>query len=254
MGTLDILSWNVNGLRAAISHGFLKWAKKRSPDIICLQEIKAGEEKAKELLEKLEGYKIFVNSADKKGYSGVLTLSKSEPEKVRLGFGSKKFDSEGRVLTTWFDNFVLVNVYAPHSQRELKRLDYKLEFNKAFFAYIKKLRGNVVLGGDFNVAHREVDLANPKQNEKNAGFTKPEREFAEKLVGSGWADTFRHFNKEPGHYTWWTYRFNARERNIGWRIDYFFVRQRYIRFVKSAFILKDVMGSDHCPVGIKLEI
>ncbi|MCK4729926.1 MAG: exodeoxyribonuclease III [Candidatus Aenigmarchaeota archaeon] len=250
---MKIISFNVNGIRAAIRKGFLEWLKKENPDILLMQEVKAQPQEIKEYLLNLNYYTYF--NCPKKGYAGVATFTKLKPDKIIKGIGIEKFDSEGRVLTTEFKNFILLNLYFPHSRRDLKRLDFKLDFNKEILKYIEKLKETgkgIILGGDLNVAHKETDLANPKENKNNAGFTPRERFFIDEIIETGSIDTFREFNKESGNYTWWTYRFKARERNIGWRIDYFFITSDLKSKLKDAFVLSKVMGSDHCPVGIKL--
>jgi exodeoxyribonuclease-3 len=232
----------------------LDWIVKRKPDILCIQETKAQPE---QVLMNLPSYNFYWSSAEKKGYSGVLTLSKEKSLSVKKGFGIKKFDEEGRFLQLEYDEFYLINLYFPNAQRELKRLDFKLEFNEELLKYVEILRKKstnkgIILCGDFNVAHKEIDLKNPKTNMKNAGFSPEERESFTKFLERGYLDTFREFDQSPGKYTWWTYRSNARARNIGWRIDYFVINQNFQKNLKSAFILQDVMGSDHCPVGISI--
>lgn len=252
MSNLKIYSWNVNGIRAAVRNGLLDWVKKAKPDILCLQEIKAKEEDfPKEIFEL--GYHVYICSAEKKGYAGVAVLTKEEPKKVVNKIGKKEFDSEGRFLLLEFDKFYLFNTYFPNSQRELVRLNFKMKFNEYYLKFVEKLKGKpVLLTGDFNVAHNDIDLANPKQNEKNAGFTKEEREFIDKLESKGWVDIFRKKHPETVKYSWWTYRFNARKRNIGWRIDYFFIKEKYLKKIKKAEVHDDVNGSDHCPVSVEL--
>ncbi|MHA1968802.1 MAG: exodeoxyribonuclease III [Candidatus Hodarchaeales archaeon] len=251
---MELISWNVNGIRACINKGMLDWIVKRKPDILCIQETKAQPE---QVLMNLPSYNFYWSSAEKKGYSGVLTLSKEKSLSVKKGFGIKKFDEEGRFLQLEYDEFYLINLYFPNAQRELKRLDFKLEFNEELLKYVEILRKKstnkgIILCGDFNVAHKEIDLKNPKTNMKNAGFSPEERESFTKFLERGYLDTFREFDQSPGKYTWWTYRSNARARNIGWRIDYFVINQNFQKNLKSAFILQDVMGSDHCPVGISI--
>jgi exodeoxyribonuclease-3 len=252
-----IISWNVAGLRACMKKGFFDWLYKAKPDVLCLQEIKVSESDLTDEMRNPKGYHTYWNPAKKKGYAGTAVFTKEEPIKVEKCIGIPKFDDEGRLLILHFKKFVLVNAYFPHARRDLKRLDFKLEYNTAFLKLAEKLRkesGNrLVLVGDYNVAHKEIDLANPKQNMKNAGFTPQERKWADLFVSKGYIDTFREFVKEGGHYTWWTYRANARKRNIGWRIDYAFVPEEFMPRVKDAFILEKVMGSDHCPAGIELD-
>lgn len=250
---MKIISWNVNGIRAAIRKGFSDFVKKENPDIMCVQETKAHPEQVDIELPQYENH--YWNSADKKGYSGTAIFSKQEAKEVSFGIGLENLDTEGRVITLEFKDFYLVNVYTPNSQRELKRLDYRQEWDEAFKKYVSKLdkEKNVILCGDFNVAHKEIDLKNPDSNHKNAGFTDEEREGFTKLLKEGFIDTFREFNQEPGQYTWWSYRFNARKRNIGWRIDYFIVSKKMMSEVEKSYILKKVMGSDHAPISIMLK-
>jgi exodeoxyribonuclease-3 len=246
-----ILSWNVAGLRAAHKKGFLEWLRKEDPDILCLQETKARPEQLPEALRSVLGYRVYFHSAEKPGYSGVAVYTKKAPVSVNRVLGEARFDSEGRMLELDFGEFVLFNVYFPNAGRELSRLAYKLDFNELLFKQMQKHR-NVVLAGDLNVAHKAIDLARPDSNEGSPGFTKEERAFADRLVQSSYIDTFRVFNKEPGHYTFWDMFTRARERNVGWRIDYFFVSSSLKSLVKRAFIMPEVMGSDHCPVGVEI--
>lgn len=256
--TMKIMSWNVAGFRACVKKGFFNWLYSERPDVLCLQETKVSESDLTDEMKKPKDYNVYWNPAVRKGYAGTAVFTKERPIKVECVIGIKKFDEEGRFLILHFKKFVLVNAYFPHARRDLKRLDFKLGYNDAFLKLAEKLRkesrNHLVIVGDFNVAHKEIDLANPKQNVKNAGFTPQEREWADRFVSKGYVDTFREFVKEGGHYTWWTYRANARKRNIGWRIDYAFVPKGFTQHVKGAFILKNVMGSDHCPVGIELKI
>ena len=251
--SIEILSYNVNGIRACIKKGLLEWIKERQPDILCIQETKARPDQISLAID-LPDYHAYWNSAEKKGYNGVLTLTRKKPKKVLVNTGKSVLDTEGRFLQLEFEDFFLINLYFPNSQRQLKRLDYKLKFNQELLKYAEKLKQKkpVVLTGDFNVAHKEIDLKNPKTNTKNAGFSPEERAFFTEFLESGYLDTFRMFTLEPDHYSWWTYRNDARKRNIGWRIDYFVVSQSLKEQIKKAFILTDVMGSDHAPVGIEL--
>ncbi len=219
---MKIVSWNVAGFRSCMSKGCLDFIKKEKADVYCFQEVKSED------VPFIEGYEVFNFPAKKKGYSGTLIYSKHKPISVSYGLGQKDFDDEGRVIVLEFENFFLINAYFPHSSRDLSRLNFKLRFDKTFEEFCKKLEKKkpLVLTGDFNVAHRDIDLANPKQNVKNAGFTPQERLWFDEFLKSGYIDTFREFVKENGHYTWWTYRFNARKRNIGWRIDYFVVSDK----------------------------
>ncbi|UCE75241.1 MAG: exodeoxyribonuclease III [Methanomassiliicoccales archaeon] len=254
---MRLLSWNVNGIRAASKKGLLEWVKKEKADIICLQETKARPEQLTKELLSPEGYHSFFSSAEKKGYSGTVTYSKEKPSKVLYGMGEPKLDSEGRMVITEFEDFVLFNVYFPNGKRNRERLGYKLDFYDAFLeiaeSYKKKKKG-VVACGDFNTAHSEIDLARPKENENVSGFLPIERKWIDTFISHGYTDTFRRFNKKPGQYSWWDYKTRARERNIGWRIDYFYVSNDLLPNLKEAFIQQKVMGSDHCPVGIILEL
>ena len=253
---MKILSWNVNGIRAADKKGLFEWFKTISPDILCLQEIKALPEQVPPHLRNTPGYNIFFNSAERKGYSGVATFSKEKPIDVKKGFGIEKFDIEGRVLITEFPSFTLFNIYYPNGKKNQERLDYKLDFYDTFLGYADNLKAegkNIVVCGDFNTAHKEIDLSRPKENSKISGFLPVERAWIDTFIDHRYVDTFRHFNKEPNQYSWWDMKSGARERNVGWRIDYFFVNKEFLPHVKKAFIMQDVMGSDHCPVGIELE-
>jgi len=253
---MKILSWNVNGIRACMNKGFVDAVKKENPDIICIQETKAHPKQMNFGLT-LPDYFIYWNSATKKGYSGVLTLTKRKPLSVRKEFSNDEIiNSEGRFLQLEYNDFYLINLYFPNAQRELKRLDFKLQFNEELLNYIESLRKtkNIILCGDFNVAHKEIDLKNPKANVKNAGFSPEERGWFSKLLEKGYIDTFRYFYPDlEDQYTWWTYRYNSRQKNIGWRIDYFVVNEEFKDHLKKAFILTEIMGSDHCPIGLVIE-
>jgi len=223
------------------------------PDIIGLQEIKAQKEEIPSSIFS-SNYHLVSNSAQKKGYSGVAVYSKIKPIKIETALGYERFDSEGRFLKLDFEDFSIINVYIPNGGRDQAHMEYKLDFYEFFINYLKKLKDkNIILMGDFNIAHKEIDLARPKENEKNVMFTPPEREKLDKLVEVGYTDTFRYLNKEPGHYSWWAYYRNLRERNIGWRIDYIFCSKSLLPRIKEAFILKEVKGADHCPVGVEIE-
>ena len=253
---MKILSWNVNGIRAADKKGLFEWFKTISPDILCLQEIKALPEQVPQHLRNTPGYNIFFNSAERKGYSGVATFTKEKPTGVKKGFGIEKFDIEGRVLITEFPSFTLFNIYYPNGKKNQERLDYKLDFYDTFLGYADNLKAegkNIVVCGDFNTAHKEIDLSRPKENSKISGFLPVERAWIDTFIDHGYVDTFRHFNKEPNQYNWWDMKSGARERNVGWRIDYFFVNKEFLPHVKKAFIMQAVMGSDHCPIGIEVE-
>jgi len=251
--TMQFISWNVNGIRAAEKKGLADFIRKKAPDILALQETKANEEQVPETLTSIEGYHKYWHSAQKKGYSGVCTYSKLEPLNVIYGIGASEYDAEGRVLTLEFDDFYLVNCYFPNAQHELKRIEYKISFNETLLAYLNDIRKSktVVVCGDYNVAHKAIDLKNPKANEKNPGYSIQERDWMDSFIDCGFVDSFRMFNQEADQYTWWSYRFKARARNIGWRIDYFCVNQEGRDRVKNASILQEVMGSDHCPVVIE---
>ena len=250
---MKLVSWNVNGIRACLNKGFMDYFTATDSDIFSIQETKAQEGQVE--LE-LEGYHQFWNSAEKKGYSGTAVFSKHKPTAVNYGIGMPQHDNEGRVITLEYDNFYLVNVYTPNSQRGLARLDYRMEWEDDFQDYLSDLDKHkpVILCGDLNVAHKEIDLANPATNKKNAGFTPQEREKMTQLLSRGFTDSFRHFYPDKTEaYTWWTYFSQARERNVGWRIDYFVVSERMKDKLADAEIHPDVMGSDHCPVALKLK-
>ncbi len=253
-GGWRFVSWNVNGLRAAAEKGFVATVAELAPDILALQEVKAMPEQLPESVGNIAGYTAHWAPAEKKGYAGVGVYVRQgrEPLAVRYGLGLAEHDAEGRVLTLEYPDFFFVNAYFPNARHGLTRLDHKLRFNAAFLAYVQALAAQkaVVVCGDFNVAHREIDLANPKQNEQNAGFTPEERAWMDAFLAAGFVDTFRLFRPEPQQYTWWSYRFNARARNIGWRIDYFCVDRKNVSRVKDAAILSTDMGSDHCPVTL----
>jgi exodeoxyribonuclease-3 len=251
---MKLISWNVNGLRACVQKGFLDYFNKADADIFCLQETKLQEG---QLNLELKGYNQYWNYAEKKGYSGTAVFSKTKPVDVIYGIDKDEHNKEGRVITLEFDDFYLVNVYTPNSQNELARLGYRMTWEDEFRAHVKALDSKkpVILCGDLNVAHKEIDLKNPKPNVKNAGFTPEERGKFTELLGSGFVDTFRHFYPDrEGIYSWWSYRFNARANNAGWRIDYFVISERLQERLKSAEIHCEIVGSDHCPVSLELEI
>lgn len=249
---MKFISWNVNGIRAVLKRDFLEFVSTVTPEVLCIQETKASPEQVE--LE-LPGYHHFWNAAQKKGYAGTATFSKVKPLNVINGIGDNEGDREGRVITLEFADYFLVNVYTPNARRGLIRLEYRQQWDVEFLNFLKTLEAKkpAIFCGDLNVAHKEIDLANPKSNRRNAGFTDEERAGFDNFVQSGFIDTFREFVKEGGHYTWWSQRGNVRERNIGWRIDYFCISPGLRPRLKDAFILPEVMGSDHCPVGIVLE-
>ena len=262
---MKIYSWNVNGIRATIKKGFGDFLNQYKPDIICLQETKIAQKDIEKEAFCFDGYKEFWNPAERPGYSGVLTLVKKniKSEKHSDGLGEKIFDCEGRINVLELNKFFLLNVYFPNANHELSRLSYKIDFNQKLFSLIKKLEKNlpagkagkpVIVCGDFNVAHEEIDLARPKSNVGSPGFTHEERGWMTKFLQAGFIDTFRYKNKDKIQYSWWSYRFDARVKNIGWRIDYFCVSKKFASKVKSANILNEVYGSDHCPVCIDLKI
>ena len=254
---MKIISWNVNGIRAITKKNFFNDLGLMNADILCLQETKAQDAQVAEALKPLNNYHIYSHSAVKLGYSGTAVISKVKPIKVTFGIGIEEHDTEGRVLCLEFDTFYLVNVYVPNSGSELKRLEYRQDWDKAFFNYLKDLENikPVIVCGDLNVAHKEIDLARPKQNyNKSAGYMQEEIDGMDRFTGGGLVDTFRHFSpEETSRYSWWSYRAGAREKNIGWRIDYFLVSKSFMSSVNKAFILEEILGSDHCPVGIQLK-
>lgn len=250
---MKLVSWNVNGLRAIYKKGFEESFKELDADIFCIQETKMQEGQI-EL--DLQGYYQYYNYAERKGYSGTAIFTKKEPLKVSYGIGIEEHDKEGRVITLEFDKFYMVNCYMPNSGRELARLEYRMTWEDEFKKYLIKLdkQKPVIICGDLNVAHTEIDLKNPKSNRKNAGFTDEERSKIEELLNSGFTDSFRKmYPDKEGAYTWWSYMFNARANNAGWRIDYFLVSDRISKNIKDAYIYSEIMGSDHCPVGLEIE-
>lgn len=251
---MRLISWNVNGLRACVNKGFLDFFKEIDADIFCIQESKLQEG---QIQLELEGYHQYWNYAVKKGYSGTAIFTKAEPLSVTYGIGKEEHDQEGRVITLEFSEFYMVTVYTPNSQNELARLPYRMEWERDFLAYLKELetRKPVVFCGDLNVAHQEIDLKNPKTNRKNAGFTDEEREKISQLLDAGFIDTFRYFYPEQEQiYSWWSYRFKAREKNAGWRIDYFCVSEALKDRLEDAKIHTEIMGSDHCPVELDINL
>jgi exodeoxyribonuclease III len=253
---MKILTWNVNGIRAAGRTGFLDWFEREGADIVCLQEIKATPEQLDEPLKNPSNYHSFWHPAQKPGYSGVALFSKKEPLRIQVGIGVDEIDAEGRVLLAEYSDFVLINTYFPNSQRDHKRLNYKLSFCSRILEYCDRLKSqgkNIILCGDLNIAHKEIDLKNPKSNVNNAGFLPEERAWMDQFINNGYTDSFREFVKEPGHYTWWSYRPGVREKNIGWRLDYFITNNEFKDRLKSVGHHPYVKGSDHCPVELRLD-
>ena len=251
---MKLISWNVNGIRACVQKGFLDFFREVDADIFCIQESKMQEG---QLELDLEGYHQYWNYAEKKGYSGTAIFTKKEPISVKYGIGIEEHDHEGRVITLEFEDFYMVTVYTPNSQDELKRLDYRMQWETDFLAYLKKLeeKKGVIFCGDLNVAHREIDLKNPKTNRRNPGFTDEERENPSEVLEAGFIDTFRYFYPDMENiYSWWSYRFKAREKNAGWRIDYFCVSESLKDRLVDAKIHTEVFGSDHCPVELLIEV
>ncbi|MDD2352380.1 MAG: exodeoxyribonuclease III [Atribacterota bacterium] len=252
---MRLLSWNVNGLRAIYKKNFLDWFNKEDADIFCIQETKSHKEQLPKKLIERPGYHSYFAQAERKGYSGVGLWSKIIPERVSYELGLPRFDNEGRLIETEYNDFTLFNVYFPNGKASKKRLQYKMDYYETFLKRMSDLLKEdkkIVICGDVNTAHQEIDLARPKENEKVSGFLPVERQWIDRLIDIGFIDTFRYFEQEPGYYSWWDYKTRARERNVGWRIDYFFVSKNLINNLKSAFIQSEVMGSDHCPIGIDL--
>ncbi|MBC8062288.1 MAG: exodeoxyribonuclease III [Clostridiaceae bacterium] len=252
---MKIYSWNVNGLRAVAKKGFLDFIKDENPDIVCIQETKIQGDKLTEELRNIEGYKSYFSFAEKKGYSGVATYTKEEPISIKHGMGIERFDLEGRIIETEFKDFILLNIYFPNGQRDEERLNYKLEFYDALLEYCNTLVNQgkkLLICGDYNTAHTPMDIKNAKANEKTSGFLPIERAWLDKFISNGYSDTYRVINPELIEYSWWSYRFNARENNTGWRIDYHFVSNNLLPQVTQATILPQVMGSDHCPIMIEI--
>lgn len=251
---MRFISWNVNGLRACISKGFLSFFQSADADFFCLQETKL---QADQIHLDLPGYHQYWNYAEKKGYSGTAVFTKHEPLTVRLGIGNPQLDTEGRVITLEYPNFYLVTCYTPNAQRDLARIDHRMRWEDAFLEYLNSLESHkpVILCGDLNVAHQEIDLKNPASNRGNAGFSDQERACFSRLLDHGYTDSFRYlFPEQKGAYTWWSYMYHARENNAGWRIDYFIVSDTLKNKIRSAPIYSDVLGSDHCPVGLDLDL
>ncbi len=257
---LKLMSWNVNGLRAAIKKGFFETLKQMDADIIGLQETKLQEHQITDEMRRADGYEAYWSHATvKKGYSGVAVYTRRTPERVNYDLGTPAYDQEGRIIELDFGSFIFFNVYFPNGQMSDERLQYKLDFYRDFFAYADQYKNSgrsLVVTGDFNTAHNEIDLKNPKANEKYSGFLRVERDWLDRIVENGYVDAFRHFHPDVEKYSWWSYRFKAREKNVGWRIDYFFVTRDLIDDgrIKEAFIDNDIYGSDHCPVGIAVAV
>ncbi|MEX2484701.1 MAG: exodeoxyribonuclease III [Brumimicrobium sp.] len=251
-----IISFNVNGIRAILKKDFISDVENMNPDILCLQETKAQDDQVKEALTEFNGYHIYSNSAVKKGYSGTAILSKDRPLNVEYDMGVEEHDQEGRVIAAEFDKYIVVTVYVPNSGSELKRLDYRTTWDQSFLNYLKDLemKKPLIICGDFNVAHREIDLARPKANyNKHAGFTQKEIDGMDAFTNNGFVDTFRLMHPEEVKYSWWSYRGGARDRNVGWRIDYFLVSETLKNHVQNAEILNEIKGSDHCPVVLEIK-
>ncbi len=257
MSSWKLLSWNVNGIRAVAKKGFMEWFKSESPDILCLQETKAQEDQLDNSIKEIEGYQSYWSAAVKKGYSGVGVYTRHEPISVHKGFGKDRFDSEGRTLILEYPDFTLFNVYFPNGKQNKDRLQYKMDFYEAILEHWEILRENgkrLIICGDVNTAHQEIDLSRPKENKKISGFLPMERAWIDKITTLGYIDTFRHFNTNPENYTWWHLMSGARARNVGWRIDYFFATADLIANISNGWISSDVMGSDHCPIGIEVKV
>jgi len=251
---MKLISWNVNGLRACITKGFEDFFKKTDADIFCIQETKMQEDQAKEI--QFEGYHRYMNSAVKKGYSGTMVFTKQEPISVTYGLGIEEHDQEGRIITLEYDKFYLVCCYTPNSKRELERLDYRMVWEDEMLKYFKRLEETkpIVYCGDLNVAHCEIDIKNPATNHHSAGFTDEERNKFSVLLSNGFIDTYRYLYPEKVEYSWWSYMRQAREKNIGWRIDYFVVSEALKKYISDAKIHTEVLGSDHCPIELELNI
>ena len=252
---MKLVSWNVNGIRACVRRGFLDYVQAESPDVLCIQETKSTVEQLPKAISDLKGYQSTWFSAKRPGYSGVAVLMKQQPVAITHGMGIDRFDQEGRVIQVDFEAFTLFSVYFPNGQASSDRLNYKLDFYEAFFDHcdrLRQLKKSLIICGDYNTAHQAIDLANPKANKNYSGFLPVERAWMDKIIARGYVDTFRRFDPSPGQYSWWTYRFGARKKNIGWRIDYCLVSSDIVPRLKDAFIQPSVMGSDHCPVGICL--
>ncbi|TXT54643.1 MAG: Exodeoxyribonuclease [Candidatus Thorarchaeota archaeon] len=251
---MKIISWNLNGLNASLNKGLIDFIQESSADVFCFQETKTAEDRVDESFLGLDDFKYYWHSAKKKGYSGTVILSKVEPVSSIYGFHNEGYDTEGRLITLEFEDYYLINAYFPNAGSGLKRMDFKLEWDEKFEEFVEGLRESkpIVITGDLNVAHTEKDLARPKSNTKTAGFTPEEREWFDQFLKKGYIDTFREFVDEGGHYTFWSYRHNAREKDIGWRLDYFVISEELKSRLEASEILDDVMGSDHCPILLEL--
>ncbi len=250
----NIVSWNVNGIRAAEGKGLFDWLQNFQPDILCIQETKAQPGQLNENFHNQTGYYSYFMSAERKGYSGTALYTREKPVSV-VNMGVDEFDREGRTMVVHYKDFTLLNCYFPNSQNEGARLDYKLRYNEALNSLADSFKDegkNVIICGDYNVAHKPIDLTHPEANEKNAGYLPEERAWMDHFTGSGWVDSFRYFHKEPEQYTWWSYRTKARDRNAGWRLDYFCVNSEFLPRIQDSLIHQEVMGSDHCPVELKI--
>ncbi len=257
MAIQKIISWNVNGIRASVKKGFYEKIEEIKPDILCIQETKAQDDIVIKIAEEMKDYSLFVNSAEKKGYSGTAVFTKIKPVSFTLDIGVEEHDNEGRVISVEYEDFFLVNVYVPNSGQELKRLDYRKTWDEALLNHLKSLdkKKPVIFTGDLNVAHEPIDLARPDSNyNKTAGYTQVEIDGFKNLLSAGLVDSFRFFYPDKVQYSFWNQRFQSRERNVGWRIDYFMVSERLMEKVKDSFIMDQVMGSDHCPIGIEVEV
>jgi exodeoxyribonuclease-3 len=257
MKKIRLLCWNVNGIRAVKNKGFLEWLQRESPDILAIQETKAHPEQLDAELMEPPGYLTYWNYTERKGYAGVALYTREKPANVGYDIGDTGLDTEGRVIMADFPGFTLFNIYYPNGKQSQERLDYKMAFYDEFLKYADSLKAEgrkLIICGDVNTAHKEIDLARPKENSKVSGFLPIEREWMDKFVAHGYVDTFRQFHNEPEQYTWWDLKSGARARNVGWRIDYFFVSEDLLPSVKDAFIMPEVTGSDHCPIGLILEV
>ena len=255
MREIKLLSWNVNGIRAIKNKGFLEWMSRETPDILCVQETKARPEQLDADLTGPPGYRTYWNYPERKGYSGVAVFTKEEPADVRYDFNGSGLDIEGRVIIAEYPEFTLCDIYYPNGKSGPERLAYKMAFYETFLTYADSLKNagkRLVICGDVNTAHNEIDLARPRENGKISGFLPGERAWIDTFLSHGYVDTFRHFNDKPNQYTWWDMKTRARERNVGWRLDYFFISEDLLPALADAFIMPDIMGSDHCPVGIVL--